>query len=78
MRVNNPSIVLAALLAGFATGGFAPPPADDGAQISPARVDAIIKCIKVAQTRHPDDGVAEHQGRYLAYEQCMTDAGQKP
>jgi hypothetical protein len=69
---------MAALLIGFVAAGFAPPPAEDSTQISAARVDAIVKCIKVAQTRYPDDGAAQHTGRYLAYEECMTDAGQRP
>jgi hypothetical protein len=66
---------IAALLVGLAVAGFAPPPADD---IGPTRIAAIVKCTKVAQTRYPDDDEAQQRGRYLAYKQCMTDAGEAP
>jgi hypothetical protein len=72
MRSHNKSP--AALLIGLAVAGFAPPPAED----SPVRIAAIVKCTKVAVTQYPDDGDAQHRARYLAYKECMAEAGEAP
>lgn len=65
------AIVVGTTLAAFATQSIA--------QVTPQRRAAIIKCTKVAHLAYPDDdGPASHQGRYSAYEACMTEAGQLP
>jgi len=73
--MTNQSKSLAALLVGFAAAGFAPPPPPD---VSPARMAAIATCTKVAYMRFPDDDDAQRRGRYLAYKECMTEAGEAP
>jgi hypothetical protein len=76
--MSNPSTLLGALLIGFVASAFAPPPVEDSAQTSAARMAAVVKCIKVAQTQYPDDSDAQHIGRYQAYQECMSNAGQAP
>jgi hypothetical protein len=66
---------VAVLLAGFASAAIAPPPPED---ISPVRIAAIVKCIKVAHARYPDDNDAQQRSLYLAYKECMTGAGEIP
>ena len=77
MKNLNRSTV--ALLLAFAAAGFVTPVSAQGVtRISPERIAAIVKCTKVAHMRYPDDDAAQHRGRYLAWEECMVDAGQAP
>jgi hypothetical protein len=64
------SVIVGVSLAAFATQSFA--------QVSPQRRAAIIKCTKQAHMAYPDDDPTAHDGRYQAYEACMTTAGQLP
>ncbi len=67
------------LVLAFAVGGLVTPASAQGTwKISPERVAAIVKCTKQAHMRYPDDDAAQHRGRYLAWEECMVDAGQTP
>jgi hypothetical protein len=76
--MSNPIHVAASLLVGFVVAGFAPPSAYNPGQISDARMAAIVKCTKVAYTRFPGETYEQHRGRYLAYEECMAEAGEDP
>ena len=64
------ALIVSVSLAAFATQSFA--------QISPQRRAAIVNCTKQAHMAYPDDDPTAHDGRYQAYEACMTTAGQLP
>jgi hypothetical protein len=64
------ALVVGGSLAAFVTQSFA--------QVTPQRRAAIIKCTKVAHAAYPDDDPTAHDGRYQAYEACMTEARQLP
>ena len=77
--MHNPNKFLIALLLGFAAAGFVTYASAEGTTtISPERVAAIVKCTKQAHTRYPDESPEHHRGRYLAFEECMVAAGQRP
>jgi hypothetical protein len=65
------ALVFAISVAGFASQASAE-------KISAKRVAAIEKCSAAAMVRYPDPDPRWHHGRYLAYEECMTDAGEAP
>ncbi len=73
MSMTSKTIV--ALLAGISLVAFA---SQASAKTSAKRVAAIEKCTKVAMDRYPDANPRWHHGRYLAYEECMTNAGMVP
>jgi hypothetical protein len=64
------TLIVGGTLAAFVTQSLA--------QVSPQRRAAIIKCTKVAHMAYPDDDPTAHDGRYQAYEACMTEARQLP
>jgi hypothetical protein len=68
-RKGLSALIVVGALAAFATQSFA--------QVSPRRA-AIITCTKVAHMAYSDDDPTAHDGRYQAYEACMTEAGQRP
>lgn len=70
VRKGLVALVVGGALVGFVSQSFA--------QVSPQRRAAIIKCTKVAHMAYPDDDPTAHDGRYQAYEACMTQAGQLP
>ncbi len=66
---------IAALVMGVSVTAFA---TQSFAQVSSLRRAAIVKCTKQAHMAYPDDDPTAHDGRYQAYEACMTTAGELP